>query len=599
MRKIWGFVLAFLGIILAFQVTSTNVSASSKYQIKKYNIEANVKKNGDVELTQRLNYHFEGDFHGVFYNQSLKGVKGVTQPKVYVDTGFQTLPVRESNSGVNNTFKVTKTNKKLGLKVYHEMSTGDAAFIYKYTLKGLVRNYNDTAVLNWRVLYGWNNILSNVKITVNLPQKNIPQLQAWSHGPLNGHNRVDRKKGRVIITVPELPSDEMIETRMLFPVSVTANNKYVINRNMKQKVRAEEKQLAIQANQTRQKQTGIYWSLMVFGILVILGIYLYKYVTMRKRPGTKHQIPTPLYHSFDAPEFLPSFSKVVLERLHDGDTSSLTADMMNEVGHRRMKIEKVGTTFEITALVPPTNDFFKYMINDIGDGKKVTLREIRHEAQDFDGKQRVTKNFDDWASNAAKNREQYLDLHNIDIVNGFKLAAISTDIIAAIMFVITLLFNRPMLWPGIILAILALSVWGIYYLMSRKITPYTDKGEIAVNQIRAFKRMLEDIDDIKMAEVGDIILWEQFIPYAIAFGISEKVIKALRVNFTPEQLGQSAVLVNYIGFSTAFGAASGTGFQNSFAGAIGASGSASITGGSGGFSGGSSGGFGGGSGGAF
>ena len=181
-----------------------------------------------------------------------------------------------------------------------------------------------------------------------MPQQNIPQLQAWSHGPLNGHNRVDRKKGRVIITVPELPSDEMIEARMLFPVSVTADNKNVVNKNMKQKVRAEEKQLAIQANQTRQKQTGIYWSLMVFGLLIILGIYLYKYVTMRKRPGTKHQIPTPLYHSFDAPEFLPSFSKVILERLHDADTSSLTADMMNEVGHRRMKIEKVGTTFEIT-----------------------------------------------------------------------------------------------------------------------------------------------------------------------------------------------------------------------------------------------------------
>ncbi|MFC6176544.1 DUF2207 family protein [Companilactobacillus huachuanensis] len=598
MKKIWGFVIAFLGIILAFQVTSTNVSAAGKYKVQKYNIVANVKKNGDIELTQRLDYHFEGDFHGVFYNQSLKGVKDITQPKVYVDTGFQTVQIRESNSGANNTFRATKTNKKLGLKVYHKMSTGDAAFIYKYTLKGLVRNYNDTAVLNWRILYGWDDILKDVKVTVNLPQQNISQLQAWSHGPLTGHNQVDKKRGRVVINVPELPGDEMIETRMLFPVSVTAENKNVVNKNMKQKVRAEEKQLAIQANQSRQKQNGIYWSLMAFGILVVLGIYLYKFITMRKRPGTKHQIPTPLYHSFDAPEFLPSFSKVILDREHDGDTQSLIADLMDEVGHHRMKLEKVGTTFEITALVPPTNEFFKYMINDIGDGKKVTLRAIRSEAQDYDGKERVSKHFDDWASNAAKDREKYLDLHNMDITNGFSIAAVSTDIIVAIMLVITLLFGKPMLWPGVILATLAVLVWGVYYLIRKKITPYTDEGEIAVNQIRAFKRMLEDIDDIKMAEVGDIILWEQFIPYAIAFGISEKVIKALRVNFTPEQLGQSIVLVNYIGFSRAFGASS-VGFQSAFAGAIGAGGAANINGGSGGFSGGSSGGFGGGSGGAF
>jgi len=310
MKKIWGVLLAILGIVLMLNVTSTNVSASSKYQIQKYNIEANVKKNGDVELTQRLNYQFDGDFHGVFYNQSLKGLKGVTQPKVFVDTGFQKIPVRQSNSGAENTFKLTKTKKNLGLKIYHETETGKLTYIYQYTLKGLVTNYNDTAVLNWRVLYGWDNLLKNIKVTVNLPEKNVSQLQVWSHGPLDGHNQVERSKGRVVITVPELLEDQMFETRMLFPTTVTSANPNVINKNMKQKVRDEEKQLAIQANQDRQKRNGIYWSLMVFGVLVILVIYLYKFITLHKNPANKHLIPTPLYHSFDAPEFLPSFSRL-------------------------------------------------------------------------------------------------------------------------------------------------------------------------------------------------------------------------------------------------------------------------------------------------
>ncbi|GEO64960.1 DUF2207 domain-containing protein [Companilactobacillus nantensis] len=599
MKKFWGVFLTFLGILLALHTTSINVFADNKYRIKNYNIVANVQKNGDIEMTQRLNYQFDGDFHGVYYNQSLNKLQGVTQPKVYIDTGSQVIPAKESNSGADNTVKVTKTKKKLGLKVYHEVSTSDVTFIYKYTLKGAVINYNDTAVMNWLILSGWDNVLSNIKITINLPEKNIPQLQAWAHGPLLGHNQVNRKKGQVVMTVPELTDDDSIRSKMLFPVSVTSANPNVVHKDMKAKVRAEEKQYAIAANQSRRKQDGIYWSLMVFGILVIAAIYLYKIIAMKKYPATKHQIPTPLYHSFDAPEFLPSFSKVILERLHDADSISLTADLMNEVGHRRMKLEKLGNTFEITALVPPTNDFFKYMINDVGDGKKVTLRAIKNEAKDYDGKKRVSDNFDNWAENAVKNREQYLDLHNMDIVKGFSLAAITTDIIAAIMFMITLLFNKPLLWPAVILVTLAVLVWIVYWLIRKRVTPYTDKGEIAVNQIRAFKRMLEDIDDIKMAEVGDIILWEQFIPYAVAFGISEKVIKALKVQFTPEQLGQSIAVVNYIGFTNSFGAAS-SGFQTAFIGAIGASGSASISGGSGGFSGGGGGGgFGGGSGGAF
>lgn len=599
MKKLWGVFLSFLGILLALHMTSINVFADNKFQIKNYNIVANVQKNGDVEMTQRLNYHFDGDFHGVYYNQSLNKLKGVTQPKVFIDTGAEVIPAKESNSGANNTVKVTKTKKKLGLKVYHKVSTSDVTFIYKYTLKGVVVNYNDTAVMNWLVLSDWDSDLSNIKITINLPEKNISQLQAWAHGPLTGNNQVNRKKGQVVMTVPELTDGESIRSKMLFPVSVTSANPNVVHKNMKAKVRAEEKQYAIVANQSRRKQNGIYWSLMAFGILVIVAIYLYKIIDMKKHPATKHQIPTPLYHSFDAPEFLPSFSKVILERLHDADSISLTADLMNEVGHRRMKLEHVGNTFEITALVPPTNDFFKYMINDIGDGTKVTLRAIKNEAKDYDGKKRVSDNFDSWAENAVKNREQYLDLHNMDIVKGFSLAAITSDIIAVIMFMITLLFNKPLLWPAITSATLLVLVWIVYWIVRKRITPYTDKGEIAVNQIRAFKRMLEDIDDIKMAEVGDIILWEQFIPYAVAFGISDKVIKALKVQFTPEQLGQSIAVVNYIGFSNAFGLAS-YGFQTAFIGAIGASGSASISGGSGGFSGGGGGGgFGGGSGGAF
>ncbi|MGQ2374549.1 DUF2207 family protein [Companilactobacillus zhachilii] len=600
MKKIWGVFLAFFGILLALHMTSINVLADNKYRIKNYNIVANVQKNGDIVMTQHLNYHFDGDFHGVYYNQSLNKLKGVTKPQVFIDTGSQVIPAKESNSGADNTVKVTKTKKNLALKIYHKVSTSDVTFIYKYTLQGAVINYNDTAVLNWLVLSDWDKDLSNVKITINLPKKNIPQLQAWAHGPLIGNNQVNRKKGQVIMTVPELPDGESIRSKMLFPVSVTSANPNVVHKNMKAKVRAEEKQYAIAANRSRRKQDGIYWSLMAFGVLVIAAIYLYKIIDLKKHPATKHHIPTPLYHSFDAPEFLPSFSKVILERLHDADSQSLTADLMNEVGHRRMKLEKVGNTFEITALVPPTNDFFKYMINDIGDGKKVTLREIRSEAtNDYDSKKRVSDNFDNWAENAAKNREQYLDLHNIDIVKGFSLAAITTDIIALIMFMITLLFDKSLLWSAITSATLAILVWVVYWLVYKRVTPYTDKGEIAVNQIRAFKRMLEDINDIKMAEVGDIILWEQFIPYAVAFGISDKVIKALRVQFTPEQLGQSIAVLNYIGFSHAIGSAS-YGFQTAFIGAIGASGSASISGGSGGFSGGGGGGgFGGGSGGAF
>lgn len=598
MKKIWATLLLLLGLGLVIQSTSCEVQASRDYQIQKYDIVANVKKNGDIEMTQRLNYQFDGDFHGVYYNQSLKRIKGISQPKVFIQENGQKFAIKDSNSGQNNTVKVTKTKNNLGMKVYHEISSSEATFIYQYTLKGLVTNYNDTAVLNWRVINPWEVTVKHIKVTINLPQKSIPQLQVWSHGTLQGYNHVDRQNGRVIITVPRLLDDNFVETRMLFPTSVTSTNQNIVAKNMKSKVRAKEKQLAQETNQKRQNQEIIYRSLMVLGFLVILIIYGYKFIMLKKEPANKHNIPTPLYHSFDAPAFLPSFSKVILERSDEADAQGLTADLMNEVGRRRMKIEKVGKTYEITAVVPPTEDFFKYLINDIGDGTKVTLKQIKKEGRDYDGESRFKDHYSAWAKEAAKDRQQYLDVHNIDIAKGFQLAALTTTVLVFIMFVISMLFNKPVLMPALIALIVAAIAWGINWWMHKKITPYTDEGEVAVNQIRAFKRMLEDIDDIKMAEVGDIILWEQFIPFAVAFGISDKVIKALKLNFSPEQIDQSVALVNYIGLSHAFGSNSSP-FQSAFMGAIGSTGAANVSGGSGGFSGGSSGGFGGGSGGAF
>lgn len=595
MKKIWGLFCVLLGIILISQ-TSTTVEAAGKFQIKQYHITADVQKNGDVEYTQRLKYHFNGDFHGVYYNQNLKGITSYTKPQVFVDTGYSKIRLQESASGKDNTYKITKTGDTLGIKVYHEIDTGNVTFIYKYRLSGVVVNYLDTAMMNWKVIDDWDNILNNVQVKINLPQRNISNLQAWTHGPLEGNNVVSKKKGQVIATVAEVPANMSVESRLLFPTSVTPDNSHVVKRNIKAKALAQEKKFAEQANASRKRQRIIYYSMIILCLAIIVGIYLYRFISYFKNTNRDHKIPTPLYHSFDAPKFLPSFTKVILERQSQADSQSLTADIMDEVGHRRMKIEQVGKTYEITALVPPTNEFFQYLINDIGDGKKVSLKQIRAEAKNFDSS--MSRKFDTWAENAAKGREKYLDQKNMDQVDGFKIAAIATTVIGFMFLIVNMMFYQKILIAGITFVTLTAISWLIYWWINHITAQYTDEGEESVNQIRAFKRMLEDIDDIKLSEVGDIILWEQFIPYAVAFGVADKVVKALRVNFTAKELDQSLIIPYYIGMNNFFSSTS-AGFQSSFIGAMGAGGATNISGGSGGFSGGSSGGFGGGSGGAF
>jgi len=595
MKKLLGLLFAIFGLFLVLQ-SPTDVQAA-KFKVQNYNVVADVQKNGDVDLTQKITYSFDGGYHGVYYNQDLRGTSGASDPEVSVSGGENSGKITQSDSGKDNTFKLTKTNNSMNMKVYHMGFSDGATFTYKYKIYGVITNYLDTAELNWKIIgSGWDNELNNVKLTVNLPQNNISQLQAWTHGPLSGHTEVSKKNGQVVMTVDHNPVNQFVESHIIFPVSVTPNNSKKVNKNAKARIQDHEKNLAIEANNTRRRKSGIYLGLMILGIVVIAALYIYQFIKLRKNPGQRHIIPTPLYHIFDEPEFSPSMTKVILDRKDKADSLSLTADLLDEVGKRRMKIDKIGKDYEITALVPPINTFFKYLIEDIGDGKTVGVKQIRKFARGSDrNNKKMVGKFDDWAKAAATGREKYLDMGNLDLVDSFKVTTVATDIILLIMFAISMLLSSHLLTIGIILAVVAVGVWGIYWLVKKRITPYTDLGEQEVNKIRAFKRMLEDIDDIKMAEVGDLILWEQFLPYAVVFGVSDKVIKALKINFGTDTINQSAIAYYYIGANSFI--ASNTGFQSAFLGAISAGGSSSISGGSGGFSGGSSGGFGGGSGG--
>lgn len=592
MKKLVGLLFAFLAIFLALQ-TTTDVKAD-KFTVKNYDVTVDIKKDGNADLTQKIVYDFQGDYHGVYYNQDLKGIKGASDPVVTYNNGAGAKTLVNNDSNQNDTVKVTRTDNSMDMKVYHAVDSEMVTYTYKYQLYGVITNYLDTAELNWKIIgNGWDNDLNNIKLTLNFPEKNITQLQAWTHGPLAGHTEVDKKNGQVVMTLDELPANQSVESHVIFPTTVTADNKNVVNKKAKARILAAEKSKAEAANARRQREKNFYWIMMAIAGVVIVIIYLYQFIKLHKNPGQKHQIPTPLHHFFDEPEFIPSFTEVILDRQSKANSNSLTADLLNEVGYRRMKIDKIGKDYQITAVVPPTNEFFKYLIEKIGDGKSVCLKDIRKFARGNDDK--MTKKFDKWAKDAAKGREKYLDLSNMNLVDSFKSSTIAVDIFLGIMLMISLILSSKVLLSSAILVVIGLVAWIPYAIIKKKITPYTDLGEEEVNKIRAFKRMLEDIDDIKMAEVGDIILWERFLPYAVIFGVSDKVIKALKVNFGADVVNNSAIAYYYIGSSSFLN--SNTGFQTAFTGAISAGGSSSISGGSGGFSGGSSGGFGGGSGG--
>lgn len=275
-----------------------------------------------------------------------------------------------------------------------------------------------------------------------------------------------------------------------------------------------------------------------------------------------------------------------------------------EDGKHHKKTYRLTETTKLTA-EHKKNKMLNFIFDQVGevgsdDHRTVTLAEINR----YTGHGRHNNLYDKfsaWQSTTytrVKNMGLFNDINQSVKNHGWMLIIINGVLSFAGILVFAFADSTPLAigW----LLTLILFILSLVTAISRMwhLSPYTQEGEDKVAPIQGFKDMLNDIGHFDRSEVGDLILWEQILPYAVAFGSAKKVIKALQANFTDAEL-QTGMPVYYQMFFY------GTGFSDSFAGQfntdfnanVGRTEGSSSTGGSGGFSGGSSGGFGGGSGG--
>lgn len=110
------------------------------------NVTAKVNRDGSLTMHRKIDYEFDSDVHGVFYQQNLTKKQNLTGVKVKVD-GQNVVP---SNSGKNNTYQLTRYGKSYRFKVFHRIDEDDNVKVeYSYKILNAITNYKDTAELNF------------------------------------------------------------------------------------------------------------------------------------------------------------------------------------------------------------------------------------------------------------------------------------------------------------------------------------------------------------------------------------------------------------------------------------------------------------------
>ncbi|KRM05274.1 hypothetical protein FC89_GL001745 [Liquorilactobacillus ghanensis DSM 18630] len=599
-----------LGILVGFfvgllTIFSINVHADPDYEITNYRVQANVQTDGSVILTQRIRYKFADSAHGVYYQQALGKQQEIEDVSVAVQQAGETRQIPLAYNGLDNTYQETEPGNKIKLKVFHSLDNQTATFIYRYKITDVVINWIDTAELNWKIIgSGWDVPLNNVKITIQLPRHPVDQLQAWVHADTDGHVDVDRAKGRVVITAKSNPENSFIESHLLFSPGVTFENELIKSEKRKKVVQKQEAALAKKSNQ--QKKRHILLQHLLFGGMFGLGCILFLLVSILILRNKYPQQAWPVswrhaVHSFELPSLPVAVCQAILHN-RKPDTKALSATLLELAVQRKIKIEelpgktKFGKTksdYRITLLdqqLLKSATIWRRLFNKVGDGESFTLTQLKQAGKKKTTSASLQKAFTSWQKKQKKlaDSQKYL---KEPIRFRDNLITILTILACGLLLAGSILLQQKLLIVAA--GVLSLLIVGIVGFFLKKHSPYTASGLVLVNQLRGFKKMLADIGRFNLKEVGELVLWENVMPYAVVFGLAPKVAAAIETNFSVEELNNTFFLyypISASGNNINFGA----NFAKSFSSSIT---SASANGSSGGFSGGSSGGFGGGSGG--
>ncbi|MBQ7140379.1 MAG: DUF2207 domain-containing protein [Bacilli bacterium] len=273
MKKLYLFIFLFFSFVL-------NVSADGT---STYYIEANIQSNGDMQVKElkildgnyngvKTNLRFQNPYLKQFTGTSLDDFEGssiyngtaLTDLKVYDvkidnnDFGLVNKPNKEfklvNSADVGDYGKYTKEVRSDGVNLTIYMpSKYNHASLVTYTIKDAIVVHNDIAELAWDFISSsYEEDISNLKVIVNLPSDSN-ELRVFSHGPLNGENRIINKRS-VEMTYDYLYRGNAVDMRVVFDKSLVSEANKKSNIDGLDKILKVEEIRANQANQIREQE---------------------------------------------------------------------------------------------------------------------------------------------------------------------------------------------------------------------------------------------------------------------------------------------------------------------------------------------------------
>ena len=520
-----------LRIFLFFLISI--VSFAANYRIEKLDIEANLQKDGSMVVSEAVTYDID-EINGVYFDIDAKGFGELEDLQVFEDEP-NTSSFKEVDT---SNYEVSVSDELYRIKLYSKNQNNIRTFKFVYKLPEAIKVYDDVVQFNRKMVgQEWQQGIKYItaKVIVPVPTDyDNSNILVFGHGPLTGE--VDKVENTVVYKLDDYYPGDFLEAHILMEPEIFSeyDKSKIIHKDMKQELLDMEAKLADEANAERDKTIRKQEMInkvfekpgLIFGILSsIWGVLMfYIYGIYRRRNRVKNSVGKYLKELPDdsSPALVGSF---MTDSISGNEILATIVDLIRrkilrlETSEEKSIITLVGNTEKLSAQERVIVDIY---INDFGDGKSLDLKS-------FGFFQKVpmstARKFEKWKTIIQS------EMNRKDLVfEGFKGMGKNLfykslcGIILGIKFFGNIL--EKAMESKMFLIIIIMGVI-LFISLTKARYPRKELAE-AKDKWQAFKNFLSDYSQLEEAKITSVHLWEQYFVYAVALGVSEKVVKAYK-----------------------------------------------------------------------
>ena len=570
--KIKKFLFTILFAIFILLISQNKVDAS--LNLNNLDFDVQINSDGSMDVTETWDIYVS-DTNTLFKNferdsSKYSNIIDVTVKEITNGKNKEFSQIYEEMYHVTKDcyYALNKTDGKFEIAwgVGLDNSSDERVYQISYKVVDAIAKYNDYAEIYWQFVGSDFEIPADkVTGTILLPDnaENIQDILVWGHTEdLNGDINVTGLN-EISFEISKYRGNCYIEVRSLFPKTMVGNLNRTYNYDIYDEVLQEETVWANEANARREAREKAQENTMkimlitisvIFGVILIISVINFIKNLKKITNMEKKYIPTTEYEYFRELPYKDATPSEALFIESDYNpisfAGSFAANILDLCLEKYISLEVIEKkslisdgVIKITLLNKPKDNLkldekltLSFLEEVAEDGKELTTKDITKYlrkkpyklANYEDDLCKIIKNFEKATGKFDdKKKKEQGDFEDQKIFNYTTLTILLAIGIPLIAFTDIANIKIILLF---ICTVISLIVNGVLSsTIKKRINVLTQKGVDEKNKWKAFKKFMEDFSMLDQKDIPDVVLWEKYLVFATAFGISEKVLKQLKV----------------------------------------------------------------------